>query len=380
MDAYVVLRRQSFIVISSVLIYLSTFLFFGFLIVSVWVAGWVAWSLFKISRILVSQKAPSMCVEVGVSHSFAIAVAIILSVLYFPILYFNWQLTDGVKVGFVVDKPLYSDLPGYADPLDYRVERDSFLAELAEKVYEREVDLPLGHWAVVAYAENPTSGFEARAYRFRNGEVVLAFRGTEPSARDILSDVGMLLGVQPQQFRDGQEFFSKLSVRYDVKYVVGHSLGGSIAQYVAARNMVDGLTINAFGAVPVTESEYLDSWMRARDPGSVLNLRSTSDVVSDAHFQYTLWKILSNGVGFVQGRFVNHIGCVTSLQYGGYAEHQVRFPASVFQAHKSAEFVNILRTNDIVDSGEYQCGGPQDRIGLLFGFSPLRGKRVGLTD
>jgi YD repeat-containing protein len=79
---------------------------------------------------------------------------------------------------------------------------------------------------------NPTSGFEAYAYRGPNGEVVISYAGTNFADvhGDLAADAMLGLGFSQQQLIDAAAFYEKVKERYGATVTfTGHSLGGGLA-------------------------------------------------------------------------------------------------------------------------------------------------------
>ncbi len=125
----------------------------------------------------------------------------------------------------------------------------------------------LGDYILVNYQPNTSSGFSAVAFQEApDGEVVFAFRGTEPSeisptnptgfADDFIADAqialsGSVIG-QPNQFKDAETFYTDTLnslTSYDGYSFTGHSLGGGLAQYMTfyTENGGSSVTFNGVG-------------------------------------------------------------------------------------------------------------------------------------
>ena len=93
---------------------------------------------------------------------------------------------------------------------------------------------------------------------------ILAFRGTDfkDAKADLSADFNILLGanrdnmdanlLQPSRFQHAEDKFSAVEQKYgkDNLMLTGHSLGGSIADYLGRKNSVDAVVFNA-GESPV---------------------------------------------------------------------------------------------------------------------------------
>ena len=95
------------------------------------------------------------------------------------------------------------------------------------------------------------SGLQAAVYFHRaSNRKVLAFQGTDPKDwRDIRTDIANALGVLTAQYQAATTFVKqeKTGLESDAPFrliLVGHSLGGGMAQYAAAMTGVDAVTFN----------------------------------------------------------------------------------------------------------------------------------------
>jgi hypothetical protein len=116
----------------------------------------------------------------------------------------------------------------------------------------------MDEWTVLQEApqELQQSGFYGAAYQnVDTGEIVIAYRGTEPTQdafHDILgADVDIGTGDEHQQFVDALEFAKNVQDTYqglgvDIS-VTGHSLGGGLAQLAADTFGWGGVTFEAPG-------------------------------------------------------------------------------------------------------------------------------------
>lgn len=124
------------------------------------------------------------------------------------------------------------------------------LRQLAIYVYDvKKNKLPEG-WKLIEIEKNPKNGFYACLAK-KGDEVAIAFRGTElTSIKDLRNDVAMNNHKLPSQAYSALKYYDEVKEIFpNVKIsVTGHSLGGSLAQIVAAdRNNVEGVTFNPYG-------------------------------------------------------------------------------------------------------------------------------------
>lgn len=98
-----------------------------------------------------------------------------------------------------------------------------------------------------SFRDDPITGFNAAVYRnTETGEIVLTFRGTTPTdPRDWDDNVQNAVSGMGVQYAEALAYATEMQAEYDVTTVVGHSLGGGLAQYVAAIQDLRGVTFNA---------------------------------------------------------------------------------------------------------------------------------------
>lgn len=136
----------------------------------------------------------------------------------------------------------------------------------------------------IDHADNPRTGFHATAYeRMDTHEVVIAYWGTEFDREPVLDglvDAGMAVAGVNAQTPDAMAFTQRVMDRTKVELdaqhrnsnvtVTGHSLGGTLAEIMAATYNLHGETFNAYGAaglmqgVPQGSQQVIDH-VRAGD-------------------------------------------------------------------------------------------------------------------
>lgn len=178
--------------------------------------------------------------------------------------------------------------------------------------------LPRGATLIgIAQKEN---GYYAAVIRDGNN-IVIAIRGTEGNLlkKEFYKDAGndiTLLKKRPSQTKNALETVDivKSIIREDPKYagckivVIGHSLGGSLAQIVAVLKGVKAVTFNAFGTKNLLENE----------PGlknaDVTNYCNPNDDVTTFNAQNHVGKCYEVDTVFHEGKGPHHLECMDSLE------------------------------------------------------------------
>ncbi len=94
---------------------------------------------------------------------------------------------------------------------------------------------------------NESSGFDAGFYRGPDGQVVLAFCGTD-QGKDWPQNLGQGLGLQTKQYKNAIELTERaLAVYGENLLLTGHSLGGGLAAAAGVINNTATVTYNSAG-------------------------------------------------------------------------------------------------------------------------------------
>ena len=167
------------------------------------------------------------------------------------------------------------------------------MAYLSQNVYEAKNKLPeyMNNWFIPKNFKNlysPTSDFFARLYLRKNqaGQMdaaVVAFRGTMPLqhlTNDIADFQIALLHELPIRYQAARVFFHKARSYVRENYpgvrikLTGHSLGGALAQLIAAKNKQIAVVFNSPGIADLPEihsSEHYQPYIH--------NINSTDDAI-----------------------------------------------------------------------------------------------------
>lgn len=232
------------------------------------------------------------------------------------------------------------------------IQRHERYKQYAQNVYRfNSKNFPQGT-KVLAEFENTKTGFYANVLQ-ENNRIVIVYKGsddiiknTNDARKDWKNDANMaLLKRIPEQTKDALEVYDRVkktfpNVQIDV---VGHSLGGSLAQYVAImRNVNEAVCFNPVG-IGKSMDDYLSKYGSKTPENKVINYNNPDDGLTK-HFRgelygtnYTINEIdkkgnkhsLENmkslstrqkaGVGVNEkGKSYTTKGCVGSYQVSGY--------------------------------------------------------------
>ena len=116
---------------------------------------------------------------------------------------------------------------------------------------------------ILGIAENPKTGFSGYVLQ-ENNQIIIVYKGTDlNSVKDVMTDVNMAFKKRiPAQAGDALEVYDRVKQTFSniPITVVGHSLGGSLAQYVAImRNVYEAVTFNPVG-VGKSMDNYLSKY------------------------------------------------------------------------------------------------------------------------
>jgi len=122
-------------------------------------------------------------------------------------------------------------------------------------------------------------------YNPQTREVVISFRGTVPSAKDLATDLTIGLGVhaRTQRYRQSVELTRVVQQKYgamgyDPVEVAGHSLGGGIAAFVA--NQDGSITAHVYNGAISLQELFDDQWDDDDTAGIIYSNSTSSDPVS----------------------------------------------------------------------------------------------------
>ena len=209
---------------------------------------------------------------------------------------------------------------------------DNELKTLAIGVYKGNEKYIPKDWIKIDEMDNPETGFHGEAF-FKNGEVVISFRGTDEPINDFIKeDLGHLaIGKLPSQYVDSHKFYEKVKRDFSGKRIIftGHSLGGSLAQLMANETGYETVTFNAYGV-----ANLLD-----RNVKNDLNVRNYGNV-DDTTFNMNLR---------------NHLGKIYVIGYGKGSDYITKTPNGEYLPGLHArKYHEIERMGNLEDAVEYK--------------------------
>ncbi|MCY4330225.1 MAG: hypothetical protein OXC48_09145, partial [Endozoicomonadaceae bacterium] len=126
---------------------------------------------------------------------------------------------------------------------------------------------------------DPWSALKVVVYMRANGTPILVFYGTNPKSRPatIKSDlIAGALGIKDSAFQDADRLVAAFIKQFGKVEVIGHSLGGGIAQYAGIKNNSKVTTFNSM-ALHINLRNRLGQKINNAD---VTNINTSSDVLS----------------------------------------------------------------------------------------------------
>lgn len=158
---------------------------------------------------------------------------------------------------------------------------NDMVAQLNDNVYKNMAQEVNG-FKPICVKEDKRTGFGAVAHR-QDNEIFITYRGTN-NLGCLKSDWQMMLGKLPEQFKLADKFYQEIKKNNpdcDIT-LVGHSLGGSLAQLVASKYKdVPAITLNAFG----TDTIMKRNDKQFKNNNNVYNYIINGDIVSNSSKQ-----------------------------------------------------------------------------------------------
>ncbi len=154
-------------------------------------------------------------------------------------------------------------------------------AKMSENAYGDNLDI--SPWEKIDTAEHPSSGYGAVAYyNPATGEVVIAHRGTSDRG-DLFQDAGMyLFNAKGEQSKLALEFTNHIKANYPGANIThtGHSLGGSIANFMAKEDpSSSAIAFDPLGTASV--SDFVNKIVKGNDKHTnIVNFISDPNIIN----------------------------------------------------------------------------------------------------
>ncbi|MBR1943522.1 DUF2974 domain-containing protein [bacterium] len=210
----------------------------------------------------------------------------------------EYQTDLGLKEGIEGGSPSTS-ISSSSKAAEFGIKDDAKVRDfafLAAQAYANADDLnpeKLKGYSVIGSAASEKNGFASTAFKDSDGNIVIAYRGSD-DVSDIKSDLEMINKTQlPEQFYDAQQFYEDIKAKNPGAKIVltGHSLGGALSQLVAAHNE-DSYSV-AFNAPGTKDIITRESGLS--DTGNIYNVIVDGDKISNTLAQPGQTQIIDAG-------------------------------------------------------------------------------------
>lgn len=188
------------------------------------------------------------------------------------------------------------------------VEKHKIYKRMCEASYD---DLKMIHYYnenIVDIKKSEQTGFCAYAIE-NNNELVIVVRGSD-EVNDYKNDFKMLVNKIPYQLYELIDFYDTLASKYGASniVVVGHSLGGSLAQMLAIKRPVkSAVTFLPWGCKNIiTNNEFFTSPQTSLN--DIINYCSIDDIVTDSSILLNVGKcyLLKRNGHFFKNHFLEN--------------------------------------------------------------------------
>ncbi len=162
------------------------------------------------------------------------------------------------------------------------VEKHKIYKRMCEASYDDLKMIQYCNENIVDIKKSEQTGFCAYAIE-NNNELVIVVRGSD-EVNDYKNDFKMLVNKIPYQLYELIDFYDSLASKYGASniVVVGHSLGGSLAQMLAIKRPVkSAVTFLPWGCKNIiTNNEFFTSPQTSLN--DIINYCSIDDIVTDS--------------------------------------------------------------------------------------------------
>lgn len=135
------------------------------------------------------------------------------------------------------------------------------------------IETAYGDYTIIE-SRSTTTDMQALLLQGPDGKFVIAFRGTEGTAGDILSDIMNGFVNYNPQIADARDFVNKMMYDYNITAsnltLTGHSLGGMLTQAIGSEMRIPGYAFNPYGMERLMSMPGAMSLLTALGPVGVL--------------------------------------------------------------------------------------------------------------
>lgn len=220
---------------------------------------------------------------------------------------------------------------------------DNEMRTLSMGVYKGNEKYIPKDWIRIA-EQDSKNGFHGEAF-YKNGTIVVSFRGTDEFINDFLKEDILKLGLNklPAQYIYAQEFYNKVKADFPNKKIIftGHSLGGSLAQLLGNETGNKTVTFNAYGVGNLIPKEDI------KNNADIKNYGNVDDTVFNLNLR-------------------NQLGEIYIIDYGKDCEYITKSPnGDYFGGLYPLKKHSIENMGNIEDAVEYKK--PKDQEATLTG-------------
>ena len=220
---------------------------------------------------------------------------------------------------------------------------DNEMRTLSMGVYKGNEKYIPKDWIRIA-EQDSKNGFHGEAF-YKNGTIVVSFRGTDEFINDLLKEDILKLGLNklPAQYIYAQEFYKKVKKDFPNKKIIftGHSLGGSLAQLLGNETGNKTVTFNAYGVGNLIPKEDI------KNNADIKNYGNVDDTVFNLNLR-------------------NQLGEIYIIDYGKDCEYITKSPnGDYFGGLYPLKKHSIENMGNIEDAVEYKK--PKDQEATLTG-------------
>lgn len=168
------------------------------------------------------------------------------------------------------------------EQINDEIEQDKLAQKFAIGVYDESREYLPKDWKLISEYSNNDNGFHGEAYE-KDGKVIVAFRGTEIPSKDLWADIQMARKEIPKQANSALTFYYKVE-KYCTTHeinksnitITGHSLGGSLGEFVGPTVKVKTVTFNAYGVKDIATKNMI---LKDENENYVKNYGNVNDVI-----------------------------------------------------------------------------------------------------